>query len=208
MRYRTYALVFLGIVLLAGIVSVSAQEETTEDKGGLVPKLSKDDQIRLAMSAAPEPIARNAAIIAIDTAGTLVTIKEGTNQFTCLPDLPDTPKADPVCADQNAKQFLTSMLKSEPNPANKAPGVAYMANGGQHWERDGKVLMKEEAGAELVDEPPHWMITWPFDPKTTGLPTQPNEGGVYIMFDGTPYAHLMIYQDPNKLPAAPTAPTG
>lgn len=100
------------------------------------------------------------------------------------------------------------MLKNEPRPANPAPGVAYMANGGQHWEKDGKVVMNEEAGAKLVDEPPHWMITWAFDPKTSGLPTQPNQGGVYIMFAGTPYAHLMIYQDPNKLPVVPTAPTG
>jgi hypothetical protein len=27
----------------------------------------------------------------------------------------------------------------------------------------------------------------------------PNPGGAYVMFDGTPYAHLMVYQDPNKL---------
>ncbi len=207
MRYRSYIFV-LGILLLSGISFVSAQEGSTEDKGGLVPKLSRNDQIMLAMSAAPESIARNAAIVAFDGNGSLITVKEGTNQFTCLPDLPDTPKADPVCADTNAKQFLTSMLKNEPRPANQAPGIAYMANGGQHWEKDGKVLMKEAAGAKLVDEPPHWMITWPFDSKTTGLPTEPNQGGVYIMFDGTPYAHLMIYQDPNKLPVAPTAPTG
>lgn len=207
MRYKVYAFILFG-VLLAGISFVSAQEETPEDQGGLVPKLSRDDQIQLAMSAAPQRIAANAAIVAVDAGGTLVTIKEGTNQFTCMSDLPGTPKADPVCADANAKQFLTSMMKNDSKPANQAPGVAYMANGGQHWEKDGKVLMKEAAGARLVDEPPHWMITWPFDPQMTGLPTQPNEGGVYIMFAGTPYAHLMIYQDPNKLPISQIAPIG
>lgn len=207
MRYKFYAFILFG-VLLAGISFVSAQEETPEDQGGLVPKLSRDDQIQLAMSAAPQRIAANAAIVAVDAGGTLVTIKEGTNQFTCVSDLPSTPKADPVCADTNAKQFLTSMMKNDPKPANQAPGVAYMANGGQHWEKDGMILMKEAAGATLVDEPPHWMITWPFDPQTTGLPTQPNEGGVYIMFAGTPYAHLMIYQDPNKFPISQIAPIG
>lgn len=201
MRYRFYVSIFLGLFLLAGMSFVSAQDESTGDKGGLVPKLSQADQTRLAMSAAPESIARNATVMVMDPSGKFVAVKQGTNPFTCYSDIPDTPKADPVCADPNAKQFITSMMNKEPAPANKQPGVAYMANGGQHWEKNGQVLMKEEPGAKLVDEPPHWMVTWPFDPKTSGLPTEPNAGGVYVMFAGTPYAHLMVYQDPNKLPA-------
>jgi len=59
--------------------------------------------------------------------------------------------------------------------------------------------MKEEAGAKVVKEPPHWMVMWPFDSKTSMLPNTPNPSGVYIMFDGMPYAHLMIYQDPKKM---------
>jgi hypothetical protein len=51
----------------------------------------------------------------------------------------------------------------------------------------------------VVKEPPHWMVMWPFDAAATKLPTQPNPSGVYIMFDGTPYAHLMVYQDPQKM---------
>jgi len=27
---------------------------------------------------------------------------------------------------------------------------------------------------------PHWMIMWPFDPKTTGLPTTHNETGAFL----------------------------
>ena len=42
-------------------------------------------------------------------------------------------------------------------------------------------------------------MLWPIDPATTGLPTRPNAGGAYIMFAGTPFAHLMIYQDPKLL---------
>ena len=43
------------------------------------------------------------------------------------------------------------------------------------------------------------MILWPFDPKASGLPYHPEKFGTYVMFEGTPYAHLMIYQNPNKL---------
>jgi hypothetical protein len=40
------------------------------------------------------------------------------------------------------------------------------------------------------------MLMWNFDAAATGLPTKENPSGVYIMFAGTPYAHLMIYQNP------------
>jgi hypothetical protein len=39
---------------------------------------------------------------------------------------------------------------------------------------------------------PHWMIMWPFDPKTSGLPKANRSNGTWIMWSGTPYAHLMI----------------
>ena len=84
-------------------------------------------------------------------------------------------------------------------PTNTVPGIAYMARGGNHWEKDGKVLMKQEPGAKLVKEPPHWMLMWPFESKAEKFPNAPNQAGAYIMFDGTPYAHLMIYQDPMKM---------
>jgi hypothetical protein len=46
------------------------------------------------------------------------------------------------------------------------------------------------------------MIMWPFEAEAAKLPIQPNPGGAWIMFEGTPYAHLMIYQDPMKLRAS------
>jgi hypothetical protein len=43
------------------------------------------------------------------------------------------------------------------------------------------------------------MLMWPFDATVTKLPTAPNPFGVYIMFGDSPYAHLMLYQDPMKM---------
>ena len=90
-------------------------------------------------------------------------------------------------------------------PAMSAPGIAYMAEGGTHFEdAQGNVLMEHElsphaAGSHRVREQPHWMLIWPYDPATSGLPTKENASGTYIMFAGTPYAHLMIYQNPNQM---------
>ena len=47
-----------------------------------------------------------------------------------------------------------------------------------------------------VKEPPHWALIWPFDPKQVGLSDRPKETGTWVMYAGTPYAHLMINQQP------------
>jgi hypothetical protein len=40
---------------------------------------------------------------------------------------------------------------------------------------------------------PHWMIMWPFNPKTTGLPAAPKDAGAYIVWAGSPYAHVICH---------------
>jgi hypothetical protein len=47
-----------------------------------------------------------------------------------------------------------------------------------------------------IEVGPHWMIMWPFDPKTTGLPTTHKPTGAYIMWAGSPYAHLHVMGRP------------
>lgn len=51
-------------------------------------------------------------------------------------------------------------------------------------------------GAVLAQIGPHWMIMWPFDPKSTGLPTRHKPAGPFIMWAGSPYAHLHVMGRP------------
>ena len=192
-RLSIFVLTFL-IAVAFGIGGLGAEEKKVEQK-----KKSRAQLINLALSAAPPHVAKDAAVMIPGDDGKLMEVKKGTNGFTCIPDLEDTPIDDPMCMDAAVQQWVNSLINNEPKPANTVPGIAYMAKGGQHWEKDGKILMKEEPGAKLVNEPPHWMVMWPFDSKTSGLPSVPNPGNVYVMYDGTPYAHLMIYQNPKKL---------
>ncbi len=164
-----------------------------------VKSMSQEEQIKLALSAAPLRIAQDAEVLVLGEDGTLKEDKGGTNGFACVPTVMNLPEPDPMCMDAAAKQWLNDVMNNAPKPSNTVPGIAYMAKGGSHWEKDGQVVMKEEPGAKIVKEPPHWMVMWPFDAKTAMLPTAPNPSGVYIMFEGTPYAHLMIYQDPKRM---------
>jgi hypothetical protein len=161
--------------------------------------MSKEELIMLAMGAAPSQISKEATILIPGEDGKLVEVKKGSNGFTCIPDIDGMPEPDPICADPAAWQWVNDLTSGAPKPTNTVPGISYMAKGGWHFEKDRKILMKNDPGAKAVKEPPHWMVLWPFDKKTVGLPIMPNNAGVYIMWEDTPYAHLMIYQDPNKM---------
>lgn len=171
------------------------------------PGMSHAQVVAAASRGAPESVSRNAAIAWVDSTGTLHQMRPGTNGFTCVLIVPD-PLGGPVCGDQIAAAWLMAFLTGQQAPpAQTAPGIAYMAAGGAHYEdAQGNVLMEHDrsphaAGSRRVTEGPHWMLIYPLDPATTGLPTRENAGGTYIMYAGTPWAHVMIYQDPSRMAA-------
>jgi len=188
------------IGVLVGVVTATAAFAGLAVGAEMGGGTSAADRVALARSAAPAEIGREARVLDMDAEGKLVELAPGGNGFTCMPDDPSTPKPDPMCMDPAAFQWASDLIGGAPRPTNTAPGFAYMAKGGQHYEKDGKILMENAPGARLVEEPPHWMLFWPFSARATGLPTLPQgKSGVYVMWDGTPYAHLMVYQDPNKV---------
>lgn len=163
-----------------------------------VKAMSEKDQTSLALRAAPAHIATEAGIMIYGADGKLTETKKSANGFTCIPTVMNLPVPDPMCMDAAVQQWMTDLMNNAPKPTNTVPGIAYMADGGSHFEKGGKVVMSGD-GAKIVKEPAHWMIMWPFDAAATKLPTVPNPSGTYIMFDGSPYSHLMIYQDPRKM---------
>jgi hypothetical protein len=157
-----------------------------------------EEYVRAAVQGAPERISDQAAVVRVEPGGKTSELRKGTNGFTCAL-FPDASLA-PVCADEAGWSWFAAALSSQPKPPNTRPGIAYMAKGGVHYETpDGKSVMAPSPETKEVKEPPHWMILWPLDPEKTGLPKKPNAGGSYVMFEGTPYEHLMVYQDPKML---------
>ena len=69
-----------------------------------------DALMKNAMSAAPEGVAKNATIMITDAKGGMITLKKGTNGFTCMPDDPTTPTNDPMCADENSMLWIQAYL--------------------------------------------------------------------------------------------------
>ncbi|MBI5971285.1 MAG: hypothetical protein HY884_09055 [Deltaproteobacteria bacterium] len=201
------------VVLVFAVVSAEAAAKGKKGKTAKTMKAKKgvkdmttDELIRTALGGAPEHISKDASVMIHGLDGKLVEVKKGANGFVCLPDMSGQEDPDPICADDAGFVWLTDMLNGTPKPVNASPGIAYMAKGGWHWEKDGKTVDSTMPGAKRVKEPPHWMIFWPFGAKESMLPLYPDRFGAYIMYEGTPYAHLMIYQDPARLGTNPKKP--
>lgn len=163
------------------------------------PGMSHQQVVSAARQGAPAAVSDSAAIAWIDSTRSFVTMQAGTNGFTCFIARPDI-FGGPVCGDQNAMTWFGAALRGMAPPAGTGPGIAYMARGGIHFEdARGTMSLDSAAGFRRVVEPPHWMLMYPFD-AATGLPTAHRTSGAYIMFAGTPFAHLMIMEDPNRMP--------
>jgi len=173
---------WIGYVLAAVLLQVSLAHADE----------SAQDKIERAVSAAPPSVAKAAKVMDMDDQGKMTVLREGNNGFTCFPGHPGVVGEVAMCADAASMQWISDFIAHKPKPTNAEPGVTYMLTGGTDWSATDPFA----TSGTPIKEPPHWMILWPFDPKTTGLPTTPKQTGTWIMYAGTPWAHLMINQHP------------
>ena len=193
----------LALLLVAAPTAVAQQKsESVKPQGGIVTasatksvvkKMSNAELIRSALSAGPREISEHAAVIAPDANGKMAEIHAGTNGWTCIADEPDTPGLDPMCLDKQSMKWVQSLMSHAAKPANTAPGIIYMLQGGSDISATDPFATTTD---HFVESPPHYMIMWPYDAKATGFSTTPKKTGTWIMWAGTPYAHLMINQKP------------
>jgi hypothetical protein len=135
--------------------------------------------------------AKWARIVDTGAHGTVV-LREGNNEFTCMPGSPQAVGEPPMCADAEAMQWSADFKAHKAKPTNTEPGIIYMLAGAtQRSDTD-----PYDTTSQPIPIGPHWMIMWPFDPKTSGLPTTHKPTGAYIMWAGSPYAHLHVMGRP------------
>ena len=180
-------------MLLSGLLIIGtmtcgvsdAQNEEVKDAG-------KEAKIARAMAAGPPEIAKDARIVDQDEHGTETVLREGSNGFTCFPGHPGAVGDDPQCMNAAALRWQRDFLALKPKPTNTEPGIVYMLSGATDWSASDP----NATSGNPIKEPPHWMIMWPFDPKTSGFGTEPKQTGSWIMYANTPWAHLMVNQKP------------
>ena len=183
----------VAMLLIAGmLLRSSAQTTPTSQSSSLGSGDSTQIKIARAMSAGPADVAKTARIIDTDAQGKMIVLREGNNGFTCMPGNPKAVGEPPMCVDAAAMQWYDDAKAHKPKPTNTIPGITYMLAGAtQRSDSD-----PNDTTSMPIEIGPHWMIMWPFDPKTTGLPTSHKPTGAYIMWAGSPYAHLHIMGRP------------
>jgi hypothetical protein len=171
----------LAIGLLGFAQMLRAQPQTLEQK------------LKSAMSAGPPSIAEHATILDSADVAKAKVLRHGTNGWTCLPDDPGSPGNDPQCLDSNGLEWWKALM-AHTAPKLTAVGIDYGLQGGSDASNTDPFASQPPAGQQWVNSPPHVMfIPGPgqkLDPAI--FSTDPHSGGPWIMFPGTPYAHLMV----------------
>jgi hypothetical protein len=157
-------------------------------------QMSDKEVIKLAESAAPPAIAKNATVAMVHD-GQMRVLRKGSNGWTCMPGtMPINPAApDPMCGDKNAMEWAEAWMTKKEPPANKV-GLMYMLRGDNgasntdpyatkktpdnNWIKTGSHVMVVGSGAKMIEG-------YSRDPKPD--PTKP-----YVMWAGTPYEHIMM----------------
>jgi hypothetical protein len=166
------ASVLLALFLVSLPAVASAQSE--HDKKG---------KIKNALSAAPAEIASGATVVDWDQ----TVLREGGNGWICLPDGGN----GPMCLDGEWVKWAHAWINHE-KPHVEKLGMAYMLAGGKDASNTDPFATEPAPGEDWLMTGPHVMIIVPDPSSLDMLPSDPNSGGPYVMFKGTPYAHIMM----------------
>jgi hypothetical protein len=149
-------------------------------------------KIRRALLAGPDCITREATVAEMDAQGKMTVLRPGTNHWVCMPGNENIIGQADMCADPMGMQWMMDCFAKKPKPTNTSPGLIYMLNGALQRSYTDPF----DRTSPAIPIGPHWMILWPFDSETAGLPTGMRDAGTLVMFAGTPYAHLHVCGSP------------
>lgn len=141
-----------------------------------------------ALSAAPVSVAAGATVVAHDGR----VLRKGTTDWVCMPDMADVPNDSPMCLDASWRAFIGAWMKKQA-PAVSQVGFGYMLQGDMPVSNTDPFASSPTAGNMwLQDSGPHVMMLLPDAGLLEEMSTDPRAGGPYVMWKGTPYAHVMV----------------
>jgi hypothetical protein len=183
--------VFLWILLTLSIAVISfAQEKpAAKSSNAKAGAPQKQAMIREALSAAPPEIAKTATVK--DWDGNV--LKEGSSAYTCYPTPPMMKKMgkEPMCLDK-VWEAWGDAWKNHKDFTAQGVGIAYMLEGDTGASNTDPFATSKTSGSDWVVSGPHTMVVVPDKAALDAVSTDPNNGGPWVMWKGTPYAHVMV----------------
>jgi hypothetical protein len=158
-----------------------------------------EGKIRNAVSAAPDSVASAATIMdwPATEGGKATQLRAGTNGWVCFPASPNPTGAvgqDPMCLDAEFQKWAGAWMTKKP-PKLTGVGVAYMLQGDRGasvTDPYAKTPAAAKNAQDWVVAGPHVMVTTPNTAALSSLPGVPTGGTPWVMWKGTPYAHIMV----------------
>jgi hypothetical protein len=184
MRHISLRCTALAFILTSAYLSpVRAQDQPKTDQ----------DKVANAMLAAPTEIGQNATIRdwPAKQGGEQRVLREGSNGWVCLPDEPSSPGNDPMCLDGEWQKFMAAYM-TKAKPEVRQTGVAYMLGGSGEGSNTDPFATGPTPDNQWHKYGPHIMVVVPDAKALEGISSDPGNGGPYVMFKGTPYAHVMV----------------
>ena len=151
---------------------------------------SKSDAaiIARATAAAPPDIGRKAAVMGMGADGKMKELRPGSNGWMCMLDL----VGDSMCLDKEWQAWGEAWENKKEPPKPKAVGVAYMLKGDKGASNTDPYATKPTADNHWVVSGPHIMLLPTDASQLDAYPTDWTKGGPWVMWKGTPYAHIMV----------------
>jgi hypothetical protein len=167
--------------LLLGVLLGSALTSVAVVAGDAASELKKD-----ALSAAWPGMVDGAQVV--DWEGNV--LQEGANGYTCLPTPPMLTGTAPMCMDGEWMEWADAWSNKKEFAADRI-GISYMLAGDEGASNTDPFAEGPTEDNEWIVEGAHLMIIAPPGMLDT-FPTDPDSGGPYVMWKGTPYEHLMV----------------
>jgi hypothetical protein len=147
-------------------------------------------------TAAPREISEAAAVLDHGADGAMVELRAGTNGWTCMPtaapgDYRTPREAAPMCADGAFMQWLDALMAGR-TPEVAGLGLSYMLHGDVGASNIDPAATAPTSDNEWIVTGPHLMMIAPDARQLDVIPADPASGGPYVMWKGTPWAHIMM----------------
>ncbi|MGH7562700.1 MAG: hypothetical protein ACRENB_16960 [Gemmatimonadales bacterium] len=164
-----------------------------------------EQQVASAVLPLPEQMRAGAAVLGYREAGKLVELRKGSNGMICLADNPAIPSFHVACYHEGMEAFMARgrQLRSEGVAEGEVDSVRFReAKAGTLklprepsalWQLSGPAGSWDPATNAVAETRSLYVVYIPYATEaSTGLPAQPARGIPWIMFPGTPKAHIMF----------------
>ena len=179
---RTLSMLLVMVVLPITACAGEDKEQAIQATDGSGEMDKKADALRAAWPG----MAAGATVV--DWEGNV--LQEGTNGYTCLPTPPMLSGNAPMCMDSEWMKWANAWQNKGEYSAESL-GISYMLAGDEGASNIDPYAEGPTDDNEWIREGAHLMILAPAA-LLEAFPTDPDNGGPYVMWKGTPYQHLMV----------------